>query len=78
MERQSTKGRRRSGTGSNPVRSVRVSDSVWAAAQRRAAYEGTTMSVVMLMFVEGYAQGLIDPPKVQVVYTPPRPAAAGV
>lgn len=66
------KARRPMGTNRAPVRSVRVSDEVWEAAKRRAAYEGVTMSTVLVEFAEGYAKGLVDRPKVTVTYSPPR------
>jgi len=56
----------------DPVRSVRVSDAVWEAARRRASLDGVTMSHVMLTFVEGYAKGLVDLPRVTIQYAPPR------
>lgn len=62
--------RKPTGSRSDPVRSVRVSDETWAMAQRRAQYEGVTMSHVMLTIVEGYAKGLLDLPRVQVIYKP--------
>lgn len=55
-----------------PARSVRVSDLVWTAARKRAAKDRTTISRVLELFVEGYARGLIDPPRVQVIYPPAR------
>lgn len=57
-----------------PPRSIRVSDEVWDKTKRRARYEGTTPSYVVNMFLEGYASGLIDLPKVQVTYSQARPA----
>jgi len=58
-----------------PGRSVRVADEPWEKARRRAAHEGITMSRMVALLVEGYGQGLIDLPKVQIVFTPTRPAA---
>ena len=52
-----------------PVRSVRVADELWGKAQRRAAFENVTMSQVLYAFVEGYAAGMLDLPKMQPVYT---------
>ncbi len=66
--------RRPAGSDNNPVRSVRVSDELWERAKRRAAYDGVTMSHVLLMIVEGYANGLLNLPKVQVIYAAPTPA----
>lgn len=68
----SAKHHRPTGSGQAPVRSVRVTDEVWEAARRRAAYEGVTMSHVVNQIVEGYSRGLIDMPKVVVTYVPPR------
>lgn len=51
-----------------PVRSVRISNTVWSAAGRRARAEGIeTMSYVVSLLVEAYANGLIALPKVQLV-----------
>lgn len=65
-------GRRPNGSRTLPVRSLRCSDEVWDAARRRAAYEGVTISHVLNLMVEGYAQGLLDMPRVRVMYQPPR------
>jgi hypothetical protein len=54
-----------------PVRSVRVDEALWARAKRRAKADGVTMSDVMFRFVEGYAKGMLNLPKVQVVYERP-------
>lgn len=62
------KRRRPNGSPSVPVRSVRVSDSAWEAARRRAAYEEVTISYVVATIIEGYGKGLIDLPKVTVLY----------
>jgi hypothetical protein len=63
-----TRQRRPNGTPPNPVRSVRVSDEAWSAAQVRAAYEGRTMSEIVALLVSGYAQGQIQLPRVEMVY----------
>lgn len=52
-----------------PVRSVRVEDQLWARAQKRAKAERLTMSEVLHRFVEGYANGRINAPQVQTVFT---------
>jgi hypothetical protein len=57
-----------------PVRSVRVDDALWARARARATYEGVTMSQVLYEFTKGYAEGLLNRPKVQLVYTQPTEA----
>jgi hypothetical protein len=54
-----------------PARSVRVSDDAWDKARSRAEYEGVTVSHVAAVLIEGYAKGLINLPKVQVVYEQP-------
>jgi len=59
-----------------PVRSVRVADDLWEKARRRATYEGVTMSQVLYDFVDGYARGLVDRPRVEVVFTPTRQASS--
>jgi len=59
-----------------PVRSVRISDEVWNKAYARAKREGIdTMSYVIALLVESYAKGLIDLPRVQLVYS--KPASGG-
>jgi hypothetical protein len=50
--------------------SMRVPDAVWASAQRRATAEGTTMNGMLNEFVEGYARGLINLPRVTKTYSP--------
>lgn len=57
------------GAPANPSRSVRVDDTTWNKAVSRANYEGVTMSEVLLRFVQGYAAGLLNLPRVQVVYS---------
>ena len=52
-----------------PTRSVRIDDTVWSAAVRRARAEGHTMSHILHLFIEGYGRGMIDPPRVQMVYS---------
>lgn len=52
-----------------PTHSVRVEEDIWEKASARAAAEGLTMSNVMHMFIEGYAEGRISAPRVQLVYT---------
>lgn len=55
----------------DPVRTARISDTVWNAATRRARHEDVTMSKVIATLVEGYAKGMIDLPRVQLVYSKP-------
>lgn len=64
--------RRPNGSAPDPVRSVRISDATWNKARRRADYEKVTMSHVLLTLVEGYAEGYMDLPKIQVTYARPR------
>lgn len=59
---------RPAGTGYAPVRSVRIEESVWRRALARAKHEGVTMSHVMATLVEGYSRGLVDLPRVQLVF----------
>lgn len=70
--------RRPNGAPEAPVRSVRVGNELWEKARRRADYEGLTMSGVLYAMVEGYAAGLLDMPKTQVVYVQPRPVVTEV
>ena len=67
--------RRADGIASDPVRSVRIGNAEWEKGKRRATYEGQTPSGVLALLWKGFADGLIDLPKVQVIYTPTRPAA---
>lgn len=53
-----------------PVRSVRISPEVWESAKRRATSEGKTISQAMTLLVEAYSRGMLDLPRVQLVYTP--------
>lgn len=77
------RSRRSNGAPEIPVRSVRVTDPSWDRATRRARLEGTNMSAVVQLFVEGYGRGLINAPQTRVVYeaTPqlevPTPAQVG-
>lgn len=70
---------RKDGTLYPPTRSVRVDDEVWAKVGRRAAYEGVTISHVIYTFLQGYAEGMINLPRIRTVYTqhvevlPPEP-----
>ena len=66
--------RRPDGNPGYPVRSARISDDVWDKAQRRATYEGVTMSQVIHEFVDGYGSRLVDLPTVEVKFTKPKPA----
>jgi hypothetical protein len=52
---------------------VRVGDELWNKAVNRATYDGVTISQVLYAFVEGYARGLIDLPRIEVIYAPPKP-----
>lgn len=58
-----------------PVRSVRVDDQMWTKARKRAKKDGMTMSEVISRFVEGYATGNVDAPRMQMVYSAPAPDA---
>jgi hypothetical protein len=69
-------GRRRA--ANNPARSVRIEDPIWDRAVNRATAEGTTISEVIQLFVEGYSKGMLNAPRVQVVYQTPRPAGVTV
>ena len=60
--------RRPNGSAPDPVRSVRCSDAKWEAAKRRARHEGVTMSQVLSLIIEGYAQDAIDLPTLSVTY----------
>lgn len=55
-------------TGGSPTRTSRISDPVWTKAQKRASKDGVSMSQLMNMLVEGYSEGKIDLPRVELVY----------
>lgn len=65
-----TVGRTKMGKKRASVRSFRVRDEDWEAAQARALEDGFTMSELISHFVWGYAERVIDAPQVQVVFTP--------
>ena len=60
----------------NRARSVRIDGPVYAKARRRAREEGVTWSYVIQVLTEGYAEGLIDLPQVEIKYSQPRSAAS--
>ena len=64
----------RGGRKEIPVRSVRVDDALWERARSRATYEGVTMSQVLYEFTKGYAEGMLNRPKVQTIFTQPTEA----
>lgn len=59
-------------SGAMPARSVRVGDETWNTARNRADYQGYTISHVINAFLEGYAQGTLDLPQVQITYSQPK------
>lgn len=61
---QQVRRHRPRGGSYDPVRSVRVGETVWEKAKRRAALEGVTMSYVLSEIAEGYAEGSINLPRV--------------
>lgn len=56
------------GASDRPARSVRISDSQWTKAKRRASYDGYTISAVAAMLIEGYADGKLNLPKITKTY----------
>lgn len=54
--------------GGSPTRTARIGDPVWMKAQKRAAKDGVSMSQLMSTLVEGYAEGKISLPRVELVY----------
>lgn len=52
-----------------PTRSVRIDDELWNRAKDRAGKEGVTISRATYLLVEGYALGLVNLPRVQLVYS---------
>ncbi|PJI94817.1 hypothetical protein [Luteimicrobium subarcticum] len=59
------------------VSSLRVADTVWAAAKARAAGEGLTMNAVVNRILGGYHDGLLRLPTVVLYFAPTgRPSEA--
>jgi predicted HicB family RNase H-like nuclease len=58
----------KAGKGPKRSHSVRVHDDIWAAANRRAQSEGTTVNGVVEEILEGYGRGLINLPKIVKTY----------
>lgn len=54
------RSRRPNGTKHAPTRSIRIEDSVWETARRRANLEGVTMSRVVYELVDAYGKGRIS------------------
>lgn len=54
-----------------PTRSIRIDTEVWDRAKRRARSEGVTISRVLSLLTEGYAKGMINLPRIQIVYDNP-------
>lgn len=51
-----------------PTRTIRVGETDWNKAKRRAQREGTTMSAVLEAFAKGYGLGKINLPQTVVIY----------
>lgn len=49
--------------------SFRCADTIWVKAQERAKQEGVPMNYVIEQFINGYAHGMLDLPKVKLQYT---------
>lgn len=52
-------------------RSVRVEDDLWARAGERAKAEGTNLSAVLNLLLQGYASRKLDLPRVELVWDQP-------
>lgn len=52
-------------------RSVRVEDALWAQAGERAKSEGTNLSAVLNLLLQGYASHKLDLPRVELVWESP-------
>lgn len=52
-------------------RSVRVEDQLWAQAGERAKAEGTNLSAVLNLLLQGYASRKLDLPRVELVWDRP-------
>jgi|NGEPerStandDraft_6_1074524.scaffolds.fasta_scaffold169658_2 antitoxin component of RelBE/YafQ-DinJ toxin-antitoxin module len=68
--------RRPNGSEAYPVRSVRISDGVWAKAKARSEREGVTVSRVASLLIEGYADGALNLPVTVLIYDNPETRAA--
>jgi hypothetical protein len=49
-------------------RSVRVEDDLWTQAGERAKAEGTNLSAVVNLLLQGYASQNLDLPRVELVW----------
>ncbi len=47
--------------------SVRASDELWLRARKRADAEGVSLNFVLNEILEGYARGMVNLPKKQVI-----------
>ena len=61
--------------GGSPTRTTRIGNAIWKKAQKRAKHEGVSMSSVMHTLVEGYSEGKIDLPRVELTYDKDRSAS---
>jgi hypothetical protein len=52
-------------------RSVRVEDELWVRAGERAKAEGTNLSAVLNLLLQGYASRKLDLPRVELVWERP-------
>lgn len=52
----------------SPTRSIRIDEETWGAAKRRAESEGVSVSRALYLLTEGYSRGMINLPKVRLVY----------
>lgn len=49
--------------GKNPVRGVRIEESLWAAVKMKAEAEGTNRNAVIVALLRGYVSGAVRPPQ---------------
>lgn len=54
--------------GTTASRSLRCTPALWDAARERAEKEGMSLNRLLVLLLEGYAQGAIDTPQVVVKY----------
>lgn len=57
------------GRANTASRSIRIDNEVWAKAKARAQYEGITLNYVLTSFVEAYANGIINTPRLTVSFS---------
>lgn len=52
----------------SPTRSIRIDNETWEAAKRRAESDGVSISRALFLLTQGYSRGMVNLPKVRLVY----------